>query len=599
MATTSFTLYKLQSTAMTFDEYCEEIISKYNQGLPEGSEFVERESIAEKKLEKVSNYKAFFSESQTQPDWQYPLKELVNNLPTLQNSNHSFVLFLECQDNTFAITGGKGYLVLQEYKDYNFGLELLSKILDPNDSIIKETNDRYLSGNKSSGQHQFLGLVTLNSESSISNFFKGVDVFFKKERIEELFGVKIEEGRKDYKFVARDSVRLGKSLSVGDLDIFINSINELLNQKTISNINNFYELNSKDPINNVLNELLVQEFKRCSDNQKNSSENLFLLQIQAECDKFNLLKKSTGQVLSSYEGHLEIQDIFKLYVEKFKVNIQQGENKNVLDDFIKQIFVVGVIDGDTPVEQSLLSLLDFKAMHNGKTYWLMNGKWVYLDETFIDILNEQFYRKVTSKYRQSRPLDELKVWKKDIGEGEYNFSHNTIENILVLDKIFVDNIEICDLLLIEETESFFIHVKDGLDRDARVLSEQIMSSMTAVNNAQRFGDLKFFKRYYVSISNKKKDSVSGTSESNLSKAARKFLNRFPSEQKFLDWINDPKIKHNFVFAFRPASQDINKPKTIQSTPAKISMVNLIDYVKRFDFELSIVEIKKEVFKKGH
>ncbi|ACM11449.1 DUF6119 family protein [Bacillus paranthracis] len=592
MAATSFTLYKLQSTAISFDEYCEEIINKYNKELPQGSEFVEKEQIDKNKFEKVSNYKVFFSESQTKPDWQYPLQELVDNLPTIKNLNHSFVLFLECQDNIFAITGGKGYLVLQEYKDYNFGLELLSKILDPNDSIIKETNDRYLSGNKASGQHQFLGLVTLNSESSISNFFKGVDVFFKKERIEELFGVKIGDGRKDYKFVARDSVRLGKSLSVSDLDIFINSINKLLKQKTISNINNFYELNSRDPINNVLNELLVQEFKKCSDDQKIQSENLFLLQIQAECDKFNLLKKSTGQVLNSYEGHLDIQDIFKLYVEKFKVNIEQGEDKNVLDDFIKQIFVVGVIDGETPVEQSLLSLLDFKAMHNDKTYWLMNGKWVYLDETFIGILNEQFYRKVTSKYKQSKPLDGLKIWKKGISEGEYNFSHNTIENILVLDKIFVDNIEICDLLLIEETESFFIHVKNGLDRDARVLSEQIMSSMTAVNNAQRFGDLEFFKRYYMSISNKKKEIVRGTPESSLSKSARKFLSRFPSEQKFLEWINNPKIKHNFVFAFRPASQNINKPETIQSTPAKISMVNLIDYVKRFDFELSIVEIEK-------
>ena len=41
--------------------------------------------------------------------------------------------------------------------------------------------------------------------------------------------------------------------------------------------------------------------------------------------------------------------------------------------------------------------------------------------------------------------------------------------------------------------NLFIHVKDGLDRDARVLSEQIMSSMTAVNNAQHFGDLEFLK----------------------------------------------------------------------------------------------------------
>ncbi|MEH7495703.1 hypothetical protein V7177_26100, partial [Neobacillus niacini] len=159
-----------------------------------------------------------------------------------------------------------------------------------------------------------------------------------------------------------------------------------------------------------------------------------------------------------------------------------------------------------------------------------------------------------------------------------------------LDKIFVNNIELCDLLVIRENESYIIHVKDGIDRDARVLSEQIMASMTAFHNAQQFGDLDFFIRYYQSILNKIKDEAD---ESSLSKAARKFSEKFATDQNFLEWINNPIIKHNFVFAFRPGAQDINNPETIQSTPAKIAMVNLIDYVKRFDFDLSIVEIGKD------
>ncbi|MGM0844999.1 MAG: DUF6119 family protein [Bacillota bacterium] len=593
LSSASYTLYKLQPNEVSFAQYCEEIITCYNQGLEEDNRFTEKENREEAPFKDVDNYKVYFSESKTQPVWQYPLMELVAEFPTLQNLKHSFVLFLECQNNIFAITGGKGYLVLSEYKDYNFGIELLSKILKPDESIIKETNDRYLSGNRASGQQQFLGPVTLNSESSISNFFKGIDVFLKREKIEELFGIKIEEGKKDYKFVARDSIRLGKSLSISEIDIFIKHICELLNKDTISNINNFYELNNRDPKIKELNDLLIREFIENANDLENESENLSLLEPQVECDEFKLLRNSTGNVLSSHQGDLDIKDIYRLYKEKFENNIQQKSDKNVLDDFIKQIFVVGVVEDETPVEISLLNLLDYKVVYNHKTYWLMNGKWIYLNNEFIAMLNTEFTRKVTSKYNQSKEIEELKVWEDNLNEGDYNFSHNEIENVIVLDKIFVDNIELCDLLLIKGSESYFVHVKDGLDRDARVLSEQIMASMTALENAQQFGDFNFFIRYYDSISNKIKNEVEQAEEPSLSRAARKFIEIFPSKENFLAWVNNAEINHNFVFAYRPAAQDINHPETIRSTPAKISMVNLIEFVKRFDFELHIVEIRKE------
>lgn len=593
MPATSFTLYKLQESYVGFDEYCEQIIEEYNNTLPDSGRFEALTNVRRTIFNEISNYKIYYARTRTTPDWQPLISNLVSDLPTRENNNQSFVMFIECQDSIFAITGGRGYLVLTNYKDYNFGLELLSRILEPNESVIKETSDRYLSGNRASGQNQFLGLVTLNSESGISNFFQKIDVFFTKEKIEEVFGIDIDEGRKEYKFVARDSIRLGKSLTITEIDSFIYRVGNLLNQESTSIINNFYEVNTKDPVFKELNDYLKQEFLWEAEHLDEYRGNLSFLQFQTECDEFSIIRKTTNGIIRSYSNHLSLTDILDSFNEKFKEKIEGGENKNVLDDFIKKIIVRGIIEGQEAVNEPLINLLDYKVIHNGRTYWLMKGTWVYLNDIFMNNLDTQLLRKISPQINENESLPQLKVWSRDLSEGQFNFSHNDLDNVYVLDRIFVDNIELCDLLIISDTDVYLIHVKDGLNRDARVLSAQIMASMTAWHNALNFGDVDFFIRYYSSVINKIKESIEGNEESTLSKAARKFQEKFTNQETFIDWVLDPQLKPHFLFAFRPGNQDIRNPETIQSTPAKIAMVSLVDYVKRFDYDLKFQEIEGE------
>lgn len=593
MPATSFTLYKLQQSDEEFNNYCDRIMNEYNSSLQEGARFEALSNVRRTIFNGISNYKVYYSRNRTTPDWRPFIAGLVTDMPTRDNLIQSFVFFIECQNNIFAITGGRGYLALADYKDYNFGLELLSKILEPNESVIKETSDRFLSGNRASGQNQFLGLVTLNSESGISNFFQKIDVFFTKEKVEELFGIEIDEGRKEYKFVARDSIRLGKSLTISEMDTFINQVCNLLSSERASIINNFYEVNTKDPVYKDLNGYLEEEFLWEADHLDKHKGNLSLLHFQAECDEFNLIRKTTNSLIKSYRNHISFVDILELFNEKFKGKIEGNENKNILEDFIKKIVVEGKIEDQEAVKEPLINLLDFRVIHNRRTYWLMNGSWVYLDDEFINSIDTQFLGKVTPKLTQSIPSMELKVWSSDLSEGQYNFSHHSMDNVYVLDKILVDNIELCDLLIITGMEVFLVHVKNRLDRDARVLSAQIMASMTAWHNALNFGDVEFFRRYYLSVINKINDSVDASKESTLSKAGRKFKGRFADEETFIDWVRNPELKPKYIFAYKPKGQDIRNPNTIPSTPAKIAMITLVDYVRRFDFNLEFLEIAGE------
>lgn len=221
----SFTLYKLRKPEKNFDEYCCEIISKYNKTIQDEHKKYELRSNKEVSFfQNIRNYRVYSAVKDTTPEWKNFLEELVDDLPSIKNISYSYVMFLEYESKIFAVTGGKGYLVIQEYKDNNFGLELLSKILDPNDPVIKQTTDRYLSGNRIGAKNYFLNYVSLNSESSISNFFKSIVTFFTKKQIEEIFGIPIDYGRNEYKFDVKDSIKLGKELNIKELDIFIKKL---------------------------------------------------------------------------------------------------------------------------------------------------------------------------------------------------------------------------------------------------------------------------------------------------------------------------------------------------------------------------------------
>ncbi|WP_197431627.1 hypothetical protein [Lentibacillus sp. JNUCC-1] len=48
-----------------------------------------------------------------------------------------------------------------------------------------------------------------------------------------------------------------------------------------------------------------------------------------------------------------------------------------------------------------------------------------------------------------------------------------------------------------------------------------------------------------------------------------------------------------MFAYRPLeSHDLNRPETIESTAAKLSMIGLTETIKNYDFRLEFMEIER-------
>mgnify|MGYP001126640152 CR=1 FL=1 len=79
-------------------------------------------------------------------------------------------------------------------------------------------------------------------------------------------------------------------------------------------------------------------------------------------------------------------------------------------------------------------------------------------------------------------FDILKKWEEDKDEDYYNKLHSSLPNHYVLDKVIKDNIELCDLLVIENDRAFFIHVKNGFNATMRDLYIQVILSAKRLSN---------------------------------------------------------------------------------------------------------------------
>ncbi|UGB30958.1 MULTISPECIES: DUF6119 family protein [Bacillales] len=602
MRSAKFTVYQLKNDSYNFDQYCEEIVHKYNHSQNENTDESELETYKLKKIntqipfKHIESIKVYVAMHQTTPQWKDTLNELLyDDIRQIKNISHSFLFFIKIQNNFFAITGGKGHLVISEYKDYAFGLEILSKIMLPRDNIIKSIADRSLQGNRFSGQQYFNNFVNLISENNISNYFKEINTFLTKEKICREFGVNIKEKKEGFNFLARDSIKLGKSLNLKELDIFMKNLDRLINHvDSEHNINKFHEVDYRDSLfkelNSELERMIFESLNRNKEEINNSnikilnSNNLYI-----DCDYYVLKKRnSNGKELGRYENEVEFVDIIEVF-NKFYFEKIIGTNKSIIEDFLKAVSLEGYIDNERIIYERILDLLDLSLIYNNTHYILINGKWFYLDSNFIEEINKTFIDRVIPIYENSSKTITLKSWKSGDDEGKYNYSYHDSDGYYVLDKMLVRNVEICDLLRIEEEEILLFHVKDGLAGSTRILCEQILIAMESIQAAILYNDREFLLEYYQSIKNKDMPKISDSSRN----SAIKFLNKFNTAEEFIETILSPSMKITFVFAFKSKNHNLYNPDTITSTPAKISILNLISQVKRFDFDLRIVEIKSD------
>lgn len=144
MAAGKFTIYMLtKDSELDFEETVYEIVDTFNKNADREDQKFQPKTNTELELEYNENYKLYTRAAETNPDWSDVLVDLVTDLDAVKNINYSYVLFITLDNKLFAVTGGAGYHLINRYKKLDFGLDLLSRLIDEDDNVIKRVQDKF------------------------------------------------------------------------------------------------------------------------------------------------------------------------------------------------------------------------------------------------------------------------------------------------------------------------------------------------------------------------------------------------------------------------------------------------------------------------
>jgi uncharacterized protein (TIGR04141 family) len=285
-----------------------------------------------------------------------------------------------------------------------------------------------------------------------------------------------------------------------------------------------------------------------------------------ECDKFLVRFKnsrgSTDKLITNRK---------KLYVASIEHIYSRLEGD--FDDFnikneIYKNQIRGVRNDEEITYGSFLNHIVAELTVQSKRYFRIDKEWYHIKDIFLEKLTNSAIDNY-QRYKLEENL--LKRWTGSISEGQYNEQHDGT-NSYNLDKLLIDNIELCDILTIKEDKLYFIHVKDGFDVKLRDCYIQVVLAAKRLNidlnDNTGANYLIPTLNYYNSESN--------TNQINIT--------------EIVERIADKSLQIVFVLAYRNKNQfqgtATEKIRRSNSNIAKYSIVNVVQEMNGiFDFKL--------------
>jgi uncharacterized protein (TIGR04141 family) len=201
-----------------------------------------------------------------------------------------------------------------------------------------------------------------------------------------------------------------------------------------------------------------------------------------------------GAVEPSLEDILIDTDIDEEYVNNFAVITIQAINEDY--------------GPSRSTEGTLLAHLNGELIHEGRTYFLLAGKWYEVDATYIEQIKKDFINLLT-------PLDiaassiGLKPWQKNESEGDYNSSSLNYPEHINGDTILTDNVELFDTLAYRDDQLYILHVKKGFNVKIRDVRSQLLASAQVIENDLRGSSSNKLRDHHQQLVAKDRTTLSG------------------------------------------------------------------------------------------
>lgn len=515
--------------------------------------------------------------------WKLFLPEKLTENQKFDIIEFSFVLFIKYKSNIYCVIGGSGINVIRKYIDPSFGIDLYQHIAKPKEDIVIELNTRSIASNISQKKHIFNLNQTISETLEYSEIPTKIKLAVREDLKKGIF--KKYDLDKDKALMEIGSYfQLRKRIDFQELKELIIDIHNIRNNGEYNQLTLFRKVREEKLIidlDNDLKERIVNDIilHDTPDIQKNHQQDIIevvhpsSLEKFYDCNKFIIKAK-----FSRGKKDIITNDRSSLYYDctnHIYKSLENISDRFVIKGKLLNLNIVGCMDDKEVTFGNFYSHITAEIEHQKKKYFRIDGHWYYLEDEFINLMNNDAVEYYTKYHLEDNLLNK---WPTGKDEDYYNKSHETKSNYFILDKIIKENIEICDILTIKNDTAFFIHVKNGFNTKMRDLYIQIILSAKRLSN-----DLK----------NNKGSSY-------LKETLKYYNKRNPTYKidvdDFINKIKKKELKITFVMAFK---NNHNKDKTIleriricESNIAKYSLIQIVKEMQTYNFNIKLIDISE-------
>lgn len=573
-------------SGMDFHSAVAHIITSYNERREKGR--FAMQSLAPDLDTKGLDVKIFWSSKETKPRWVSFLEKALEPgsdlLTKPMNTDVSFVCFVGCEPNIFAVSGGQGNLVAQDYADENFGLGILSRLIEKDSPSITSLQERGVTGAVLGSSKFFRNNQSLAGEDQFGKIYREIRAKLGRDILVDEFDFAKEDVKKESMgCLAKTSFQIAKAIDFSRMLEIAAKITKIWARDPKFPVNHAKQLSGK-PQNKELvaelnRQLLLEIYEKVARGELDLDFDLcnknFAEYLSAH--SYRLRSPLRGADPKEYDENPTLESVLEYLVDSIPAMTSSPE---VFEETLRRSYIESR-DADNKIltSGSLPQHLHGELTLRGKIYFFIDGKWYQIDDEFIDDLNRECERLLSSAEGKT-PLDQDFNHR---NEDDYIESFIGKSGYLALHRKMPDGIEGCDLLKIDEDSVHFVHIKDGFNNSIRELAGQISVAARRIRN-----DIKSDRRYLNSLEAAAK-KISKKSDRYLQKVASQ---DFPPEGlgSLIASKGSDRIKFCLAF-FSDMGPLRGKVSSFKSNIAKISLINLSKEVRNYEFDFSITQIK--------
>ncbi|MGQ2984678.1 DUF6119 family protein [Flavobacterium sp.] len=534
-------------------------------------------------IDDVGFYVYLYNETEKDSYWKsFIPKELSQNLD-FRILQLSFVLFASIDQNIYAIVGGGGSRVIIRYQNHRFGLDFFEYITDLNEDVIS-IEVRGISGKLTKRADIFKDGLKLIDVLNFTNIPSKINLILKKEIKDTLFDF-IDFGERSTVLEISSYFNIKHKIEFESLTMLLKKINEVSQSDHKKSLTSFIEVKDKFLIeNSYRNQLILILFENMMDRYSPAKSD-YPKKLDIEFVHPSLIKEfyEAEEYVYKFKGDkngYKFYDRKNLFLEGLKLIYEKLENVTLFEftKIVSGLHLYGMRKNETLCHSVFLNHIVCEINVENRPIFQIDSRWYKVDDNFTDSINNICDQMLENNYLNGKVLYHL--WDNYIeNEDSYNRLYHLEENYWVFDKAISQNIELCDVMFEDDSNIYFIHVKDGFDAKIRDLSNQIQISANRFMNERNSGKTEFLSKVIDAYNHK------AVNADNLIDKDDFIKNVFDQGKSFV-----------FVMAFRSNLKKLNQIRgnvsKAESNIAKYSLIQCVREMNTLSYPIKLFEILK-------